>query len=71
MYNIEGEEVVPHSEWVRIFKDIVEEVKEEYKNRSQENKFIGARVSSCNTPPPHGRLGLTACYRSFIAQFGR
>ena len=50
MYNIEGEEVVPHSEWVRIFKNVVEEVKDEYKRRGQENKFIGARVSSCNAP---------------------
>ncbi|KAG6837260.1 hypothetical protein H0H93_012265 [Arthromyces matolae] len=44
MIGEDGEENVPHREWLTIFDLILKEVKDEMKMHGRENEFIGARI---------------------------
>ena len=40
----DGQENVPHREYLRVFDQVVNEVKAELKSQGREDDFIGARV---------------------------
>jgi hypothetical protein len=44
MVGEDGQENVPHREWLRIFDKIMNEVKDDMKQQGREDEFIGARV---------------------------
>ena len=44
MVGLDGEENVPHSQWVRIFGEVVDEIKQEMKDRGRDDDVGGARV---------------------------
>ena len=46
MSDVNGDESIPHSEWIRAFKTIVEEVKEEMSKQGRPHAFIGAKVNN-------------------------
>lgn len=44
MFGEDGQENVPHREWLLMFEKIMNDVKDEMKNQGREDEFIGARV---------------------------
>lgn len=46
MVGEDGEDNIPHREWLVMFDQILNEVKGEMKQQGREDEFIGARVSS-------------------------
>ncbi|KII89146.1 hypothetical protein PLICRDRAFT_175374 [Plicaturopsis crispa FD-325 SS-3] len=44
MYGVDGQENVPHREWLIMFDEVLKEVKEEMKQQGREDEFIGARI---------------------------
>ncbi len=44
MFGADGQENIPHRDWVRIFGEVVQDVKEEMKQQGRENAFFGAKV---------------------------
>ena len=44
MYGADGQENIPHREWVRIFEEVMNEVKDEMTKQGRGDEFIGARV---------------------------
>lgn len=46
MFGADGQENIPHRDWVRIFGEVVQDVKQEMKQQGRENAFLGAKV--CN-----------------------
>jgi adenosine deaminase CECR1 len=45
MYGPEGVENVPHREWLKMYDEAIQEVKQIMKTKRQTNQFIGGRVS--------------------------
>lgn len=50
MTGADGNDNVTHREMLLAFDEVIQEVKNELKQRGQENKFIGARVSHSRLP---------------------
>lgn len=46
MYGADGQENVPHREWVAMFDRVINQVKLEMVEVGRPNDFIGAKVSS-------------------------
>ncbi|KAF9015519.1 hypothetical protein BDQ17DRAFT_1295372 [Cyathus striatus] len=44
MYGADGQDNIPHREWLLMFDRVQREVKEEMKNQGREDEFIGARI---------------------------
>jgi adenosine deaminase CECR1 len=44
MTGADGKPNVTHREMLQVFDEVVQEIKNELKQRGQENKFVGARV---------------------------
>lgn len=44
MYGADGQENIPHREWIRMFEEVMNEVKDEMKTQGRGDEFIGARV---------------------------
>jgi adenosine deaminase CECR1 len=44
MVGADGQENIPHREWVEMFGNIMNEVKVDMKKKGREDEFIGARV---------------------------
>ena len=71
MVGADGQQNVPHSDWLRIFERVLNEVKTEMKEQGREGDFVGAKVASFSVnlisnlytltgyllhrAPPHGR----------------
>jgi adenosine deaminase CECR1 len=45
MAGADGQQNVPHSEWLRIFERVLNEVKTEMKEQGREGDFVGAKVT--------------------------
>lgn len=45
MVSEDGEDNIPHREWLVVFDRVLNEVKEDMKQQGREDEFIGARVS--------------------------
>ena len=45
MYGADGQENLPHREWLVMFERMINEVKAEMVQRGRPNDFIGAKVS--------------------------
>ena len=46
MVGADGQQNVPHSDWLRIFERVLNEVKTEMKEQGREGDFVGAKVAS-------------------------
>ena len=46
MVGADGQQNVPHSDWLRIFERVLNEVKMEMKEQGWEGDFFGAKVAS-------------------------
>ena len=46
MFGADGQENIPHRDWVRIFGEVVQDVKQEMKQQGREHAFLGAKVSN-------------------------
>ena len=46
MVGTDGQKNVPHSDWLRIFERVLNEVKTEMKEQGREGDFVGAKVVS-------------------------
>lgn len=46
MYGPDGQENVPHREWLVAFDKVVNDVKDDLKKQGREDEFVGARVSN-------------------------
>jgi adenosine deaminase CECR1 len=46
MVGADGQKNVPHSDWLRIFERVLNEVKTEMKEQGREGDFVGAKVAS-------------------------
>jgi adenosine deaminase CECR1 len=44
MYGANGQEDIPHREWVQMFSKIMNEVKDDMKKKGREDEFVGAKV---------------------------
>jgi adenosine deaminase CECR1 len=44
MFGADGQENIPHREWLIIFGKVMNEVKDEMKKNGREDEFVGARV---------------------------
>lgn len=44
MFGADGQENVPHREWLIIFEKVLNEVKAEMKQQGREGEFLGAKV---------------------------
>lgn len=44
MVGADGQQNVPHREWLRVFERVLNEVKAELKQQGREGDFIGAKV---------------------------
>jgi adenosine deaminase CECR1 len=44
MYGVDGQENIPHREWLIAFDRVLKEVKDDFKSMDREDEFIGARV---------------------------
>jgi hypothetical protein len=67
MIGADGQENVPHREWLLIFDRVLNEVMVEMKGQGREDEFFGARVScivTCSLSLAYARRP-----RSFIVQF--
>lgn len=40
----DGQENIPHRDWLLAFDKVVQEVKEEMKSQGREDEFVGAKV---------------------------
>lgn len=45
MDDVDGNECVPHREWLVMFDEVLKEVKEDLQKQGREDEFIGAKVS--------------------------
>jgi adenosine deaminase CECR1 len=45
MIGPDGQDNIPHRDWLLVFDRVMNEIKEEMKNQKREGEFIGARVS--------------------------
>jgi adenosine deaminase CECR1 len=46
MYGPDGQENVPHREWLIAFDKVVNDIKDDLKKQGREDEFVGARVSN-------------------------
>ena len=67
MFGADGEENIPHDQWLAAFDRAVTGVKNELEAQNRGDEFVGARASHCLTET---RLFLPDCYRSYIARSG-
>jgi hypothetical protein len=44
MFGPDGQENVPHREWLIIFNKVVNSIKDDLKKKGREDEFVGARV---------------------------
>ncbi|KIM79688.1 hypothetical protein PILCRDRAFT_823225 [Piloderma croceum F 1598] len=44
MFGADGNENVPHREWIEMFGKVVNEVKDDMKKKGREDEFVGARI---------------------------
>jgi adenosine deaminase CECR1 len=44
MVGANGQEDIPHRDWIQMFGEIINEVKKDMKKKGREDEFIGARV---------------------------
>jgi len=49
MYDENGEQTIPHREWVILFNDVVKEVKAEMEAAGRGDEFVGAKVGARQT----------------------
>jgi adenosine deaminase CECR1 len=45
MVGPDGQEDIPHREWLITFNKIVNDIKEDLKKQGREDEFVGAKVS--------------------------
>ncbi|KAI0053868.1 adenosine deaminase-like growth [Auriscalpium vulgare] len=44
MYGADGEQNVPHRQWLQDFDDVVKDIKADLKSEGRENEFVGAKI---------------------------
>jgi hypothetical protein len=67
MVGEDGEDNIPHREWLVVFDRVLNEVKANMKRQGREDEFIGARVSESYVMSHIKHIQLT--YRSYILPF--
>lgn len=55
MYGSDGQENVPHRDWLIVFDRVLKEVQEEIAAQGRADNFFGARVSCTTTLTKFGR----------------
>lgn len=66
MYGADGVDNVPHREWVKMYEEAMNEVKEDMKAQGRENEFIGGRVCRLKRTTLHGNTNITKIIYSTI-----
>jgi adenosine deaminase CECR1 len=49
MFTAEGEESLEHKDWLRIFQEAVEDVRQQLRAENREDAFVGAKVPTSLT----------------------
>ena len=61
MFGEDGQENIPHREWLLVYDSVMQEVKDELKLQGREGEFVGSKVKATATASParHSRIRTT------------